>query len=387
MGARLQDAVSKDRAHTATLNILTDTLPYLRTGLNPESARRTVELLLDRLDVQAVSIVDTQGVLAYVGAAADHHRAGASLRTDLTRRVLETGRTEMVTRCEDIGCSDPACPLTAAIVAPLKIRGRTIGCLKLYHSQGRTLGATELQVAKALAKLFSAQLELSELEVQAARVAQAELEALRAQISPHFLFNTLNTIASFIRTKPDVAHDMVVEFAHFFRETLKKHGEFCSLSEELDYVEKYLSFERARLGERLKVEYAIEPSSLQAIVPVLVVQPLVENAINHGLQPKQGLGEVRISAEGRGGECIITVEDNGIGIPPDKIGRVLEPGYGSGLGMGLSNVHQRLRSLYGPAYGLHIESQLGRGTRVIVRIPAVQGEHLGLGASRARTHP
>ncbi|MBI4491356.1 MAG: histidine kinase, partial [Chloroflexi bacterium] len=235
VAARVQ-ADTKERAHTATLNILTDTLPYLRTGLNRESARRTVELLLERLDVQAVSIVDTREVLAYVGAGVDHHLPNEPVRTGLTRQVLESGRTALVTRREDIGCPEPSCPLSSAIVAPLKIRGKTIGCLKLYHTGGATLGATELEVTRALAKLFSAQLELGELEVQAARVAQAELEALRAQISPHFLFNTLNTIASFIRTKPDVAHDLVVEFAHFFRETLKKHGEFCSLAEELDYV-------------------------------------------------------------------------------------------------------------------------------------------------------
>jgi two-component system LytT family sensor kinase len=162
---------------------------------------------------------------------------------------------------------------------------------------------------------------------------------------------------------------MVIDFAEFFRETLKKHGEFCTLAEELDYVDKYLEFERARLGHRLQISREVEPEALELLLPVLVIQPLVENAVNHGLAPKPGGGHVSVCARSDGPDWLIWVEDDGVGISEDSIRRVLEPGFGSGLGMGLSNVNQRLVSIYGPAHHLEIESAFSRGTRVTVRIP------------------
>lgn len=365
--ARLSSA--GDRAHTETLAILTETLPYLRTGLNRESAGKTASLLLERLAVKAVSIVDQERVLAFVGEGSDHHRPGQPYLTELTKEVMRTGRPGVVRTRDGIGCPNPDCPLSSAVVVPLKVRSKTVGCLKFYQVGHGRLGKTEVETASSLAKLFSAHLELAELEASAARVAQAELEALRAQISPHFLYNTLTTIAALIRTDPDHAREMVIDFAHFFRETLKKHGELSTLAEELDYVEKYLSFERARLGPRLTVRYDIDPATLKTILPVLVVQPLVENAVAHGIEGKMGPGEIVIRSERRDGEDWITVTDNGVGIPAHKLHQVLEPGYGTGLGMGLSNVDQRLKSIYGANYGLHIESTEGIGTQVTIRIP------------------
>jgi LytS/YehU family sensor histidine kinase len=358
------------RAHAETLSILTESLPHLRSGLSQASAECVAALVLDRLPVQAVAIVNTDQVLAFYGAGSDHHQPGQPFVTDLTREVLSSGETGMVNDRIGVGCPEPGCPLTSAIVAPLKLRGIPVGCLKLYQTDDAMMGPMEMEVARSLARIFSAQLELAELDAQRERIAQAELEALRAQISPHFLFNTLNTIASLIRTSPERAHDMVIDFAEFFRETLKKHGEFGTLAEELDYVDKYLEFEHARLGRRLQISREVEPAALEVLLPVLVIQPLVENAVNHGLAPKEGGGYVSISARRDGDDWLISVEDNGVGIPSERIRRVLEPGVGSGLGMGLSNVNQRLLSLYGPAHALSIESEPDRGTRVCVRIPA-----------------
>ncbi|MFN0074597.1 MAG: histidine kinase [Chloroflexota bacterium] len=360
------------RAHAETLSILTESLPHLRAGLSQQSAERVAALVLGRLPVQAVAIVNTDQVLAFYGAGSDHHRPGQPFVTDLTREVLLTGETGMVNDRSGVGCPEPGCPLTSAIVAPLKLRGIPVGCLKLYQTDHAPMGPMEMEVARSLARIFSAHLELAELDVQHERIAQAELEALRAQISPHFLFNTLNTIASLIRTSPERAHDMVIDFAEFFRETLKKHGEFGTLAEELDYVDRYLGFERARLGHRLQISREVEPDALEMLLPVLVIQPLVENAVNHGLAPKQDGGYVAVRARRDGANWLITVEDNGVGIPAERIRRVLEPGVGSGLGMGLSNVNQRLISLYGPSYALSIESTSGRGTCVRVRIPRVR---------------
>jgi two-component system LytT family sensor kinase len=355
------------------LALLTEALPHLRTGLAPEGAQRVAELLCERLDVAAASFVDTEHIVAFAGVGADHHRPGQIYSTALTRAVLHQGRPQHTRHREEIGCPVPSCPLTTAAVAPLRVDGRVVGALKLYQTGEAALGQVEMRIADGLARLFGVYLELAEMETRAARVVEAELEALRAQISPHFLFNTLNAIAALTRIDPEKAHDTLIEFSEFFRETLRKHDELWPLRLELEHVEHYLNLERARLGERLAVEYAIEPACTGAAVPALVVQPLVENAVIHGLEPKLGPGRITIGVRRAGDEVEIAVEDDGVGVPPDRMAQIFQPGYGTGLGIGLSNVDRRLRGLFGPEFGLRIESRAGGGTRAVLRVPEVDG--------------
>ncbi len=334
------------------------------------TASRAAALLYQRLQLDAAAVVDTEVVLAFEGAGADHHRPGESISTALTRRALAEGRPVMATGPAAIGCSRADCPLGAALVLPLRVRNRVVGALKLYRRRPGRIGAARVRAATAVARLCSLYLELAELDARAARVTQAELEALRAQISPHFLFNTLNTIAALIRTQPQRAHELVIRFAEFFRETLASHGELATLEDELAYVEQYLEFERARLGSRLAVHFEIDPRARRALLPVLVVQPLVENAINHGIEPRSEPGWVRVTASAEGDGYRIVVEDNGVGIPEGRLDGILERGYGTGLGMGLSNVNQRLKSLFGPQSALRVASAPGRGTTVTFWVPA-----------------
>jgi LytS/YehU family sensor histidine kinase len=350
---------------SSPLDLALAVLPHLRGGLTPESAGWTARLLLEHLETDAAAVVDTEMTLAFVGAGADHHPAGEPIRTALTRQALVTGQPIAAYGRRRIGCREPTCPLGAALVLPLRVQQRTVGALKLYRvGPARAIPADAARAAAGLARLFGMYLELADLDARAARVTRAELDALRAQISPHFLFNTLTAIAALIRSRPEVAHDLVIEFAEFFRETLAQHGELCSLDDDLAYVERYLTFERARLGERLHVRYEIEPDARRVLLPVLVVQPLVENAIIHGLEGRPSRGNVTIAAHREGSGFRIWVIDDGVGIAPERQHQVLTLGYGTGLGMGLSNVHHRLQSLFGPAGGLRIESEPGHGTRV-----------------------
>ncbi|HEX8969575.1 MAG TPA: histidine kinase [Chloroflexota bacterium] len=367
----IAEHVAAPRRHASSgIELALAVLPHLRGGLTAESAAWTARLLLEHLATDAAAVVDTETTLAFVGAGSDHHAAGEPIRTALTRQALLTGEPIAARGRRRIGCREPGCPLSAALVLPLRVQQRTVGALKLYRvGSSRGVPAGAARAALGLARLFGVYLELAELDARSARVTRAELEALRAQISPHFLFNTLTTIAALIRSQPAVAHDLIIEFAEFFRETLAQHGELCSLNDDLAYVEHYLTFERARLGERLQVNYDIEPAARRAMLPVLVVQPLVENAIIHGLEGRPQAGQVTISAHREGDGFCIRVVDDGVGIAPDRRLQVLAHGYGTGLGMGLSNVHGRLQSLFGPAAGLHIDSALGRGTRVSFWVP------------------
>lgn len=359
-----------DRDETV-LDLLVEALPHLRGGLGSESAWFTTQLVFKNLGLDAASVVSaSDGVLAFIGAGDDHHLVGYPNLTEITRRALATGKPDTATDRAGIGCPVADCPITAVTIAPFVVRGSVVGALKLYRTGGHPMEERDERVAVGLARVFSVYLEVAELDARATLVRQAELDALRAQISPHFLFNTLTTIAALTRTDPHRAHDLIVDFAQYFRDTLAQHGDFVSLDDELASVERYLGFERARFGEGLAVEFAIDARARLASVPVFAVQPLVENAIAHGLAARSGRGSIRIAAHPREAGFEISVSDDGVGIPAEKIGNVLHNGYGSGLGMGLSNVHARLIGAFGPGSGLQIASGERGGTTVAFWIPA-----------------
>jgi two-component system LytT family sensor kinase len=197
---------------------------------------------------------------------------------------------------------------------------------------------------------------------------EAELRALRAQISPHFIYNSLAAIASFVRTDPERARDLLIDFADFTRYALRRGGPFTTLAEELRNVERYLVLEQARFGDRLEISLLIAPEVLAVTVPYLAVQPLVENAVRHGLAGKEGIGHLSITALDRGAEAEIGIEDDGIGSDPEQIRRILDGVHGSDS-IGLGNVDARLRQVYGDDFGLVVETAPGAGTRVSFRVP------------------
>jgi len=194
------------------------------------------------------------------------------------------------------------------------------------------------------------------------------VRALRAQISPHFVYNALTAIASFVRTDPERARDLLTEFADFTRYSFRRHGDFTTLAEELRSIDRYLTLERARFGDRLKVTVRVAPEVLPVAVPFLCLQPLVENAVQHGLEGRAGPGTVTLVAEDAGAECHISVEDDGVGMDPEALRGTLS-GETSSDSVGLTNVDERLRAVYGDAYGLVVETAPGAGTRVSLRIP------------------
>ena len=349
-----------DRATFRTLHRASLASPALREGLTRDSAERSVKHLRALLGTPALAITDTAGCLAWDGYG-NHH---TSQIPKLVAATLERGRTRSFER-GDLPCSEPGCPVRTAVVSPLVVDERIVGSLAAFAPHP-TAGLA--RAADEVATWVSGQLELAELGASRARLAEAEVRALRAQISPHFVYNSLGAIASFVRTDPDRARELLLEFADFTRYSFRRHGEFTTLAEELRSVERYLLLEQARFGERLQVTLSIAPEVLSVAVPFLCIQPLVENAVRHGLEGVEGVGHVTITARDRGQDCLIEVEDDGAGEDPERVRRALA-GDAELDSVGLGNVDARLRTTYGDDYGLVVETAKGAGTKVIVRVP------------------
>jgi two-component system LytT family sensor kinase len=203
------------------------------------------------------------------------------------------------------------------------------------------------------------------LEEQKRLLLEARLDALQRQINPHFLFNTLNSIASLVRMKPELAREMTVKLANILRALLKDHDSFVPLSEELNFTDDYLDIEVVRFGEKLRVEKEIDPRTLEILVPSILLQPLIENSIKHGLEPRINGGTVTLRSRLQGDRAIIEVADDGVGVgnkSPTALPR-------TGAGIGIKNVRERLEVLYGNQARFTMVSNPGRGTLVSIEIP------------------
>jgi two-component system LytT family sensor kinase len=230
----------------------------------------------------------------------EHHVVGGPIITRATNEAIVHNEPRILHTKEDIGCPEPNCRLDAAIVVALEMRGQVVGTLKFYYTSDQFLNETQLAMAEGLARLLSTQLELSELERQTELACEMELKALQAQINPHFLFNTINTISAFIRTDPAEARRLLGRFGALYRRTLERAEDMVSLEEELEFVNSYLELEQARFGERLRVVRDTENEALRVMIPAFMVQPLVENAVGYGMRPDGSVLTVTISAHMRG---------------------------------------------------------------------------------------
>ncbi|MBU8906634.1 sensor histidine kinase [Desertibacillus haloalkaliphilus] len=347
------------------------TLKYLRKGLTTESALPTCKILLKEIQADAVSITNRERILAFTGVAQDHHVGNEGIRTQATKRVLKDGEV-VIAGQDEINCGVRDCPLHAAIIAPLKIKEETIGTLKFYFKTEKGPSPTTIELSKGLSTLLSHQLELSEVDRHLELAKQAEIKALQAQVSPHFLFNALNTIIALIRTDPMKARRLLVSLSHFFRQNLSGTTiTQTSIEEDLKHVKAYLEIEQARFSDKLTVHYDVDPKALPIKVPPMTLQPIVENAIKHGLKPLQNDSYLSIQIEKGEDVVLLSVSDNGIGMGTKRIDELGNERVHSktGTGIGLVNINRRLQMMYGEKAGLNIESEKGRGTTVSFHIP------------------
>jgi two-component system, LytTR family, sensor kinase len=369
-------ATPTERAVHTALHTASLAARALRQGLDTDSAQTAAPFLRGLTGTEGVAVFDADARLLaqdppdeslWAPDVLDACERAARESIPGERRVLAHAQT------------------SAVVAQPLLAEGSDVlGVLVVVTTRSPAPGL--LGAVGEVARYAASQIELAELDASRARLDRAEVLALRAQISPHFIYNALNTIASFVRTDPDRARELILEFADFTRYSFRAAGQYTTLAEELRNIDRYLNLERARFGSALTVKLQVAPEVLNVVVPFLALQPLVENAVRHGFAG-QGGGEVEIIARDEGSDCVITVEDDGVGMDPEA----LRTGHGDALGgdtgtghsahVGLTNVDHRLRAAFGNDYGLVVETAVGAGTKVVMRVPKFRsGVRAGGGA-------
>lgn len=350
------------------LEIANKTLPYFRE-IDNNSFEKICEIIKNSIDADAVAITDKKYVLAHVGMGEDHHIKGNDILTRATEKVIEKGEILVLTNAEQIDCSCVTCPLKSAIIAPLKDGDDIIGTLKIYYGKEDAISFRNTNLAIGLSQIISTQLEISKLGKLKEMATKAEIKALQTQINPHFLFNALNTIISFVRINPDKARELIINLSTYLRYNLEIGDNLVDIYKELEQVKAYIEVEKARFGDKLNVVYDID-EDINIKIPSLIIQPIVENSVKHGILEGDKKGTVKIHVKKIiDNKVEIIIEDDGVGISEKVIEKVYNDNMQENK-IGISNVNNRLKYLYGK--GLQIE-RLDKGTRTTFIVETLKG--------------
>lgn len=352
------------RQSDAMLKLASQTLACMQEGLDEASAQRICRLLLPSTAAIAVAITDREKILGYAGAEHEANAIGSLIRTQATNSTLSDGEMRILFSPEDIGFPSGSTNIKAAIIVPLTVGGEVAGTLKFYYRRSKHISETQKSIAEGFGKLLSTQMAASALEQQTKLATKMELKALQSQINPHFLFNTINTIASLVRTNPERARVLLREFAVFYRRTLQDSTDQIIFVREIEQTLRYFSFEEARFGEdRVSIDVDLDLFVEDMMIPPFLVQPLVENAVRHAM-PSEGKLEVQILGEVEGADVLVHVKDNGVGMSKEACQNIMHPKSTTGLGIAVGNVNDRIKGFFGPEARMEVSSELGVGTTV-----------------------
>lgn len=320
------------------LDIANKALPYFR-NINRDSLTQICKIIKEELKADAVSIIDKKYILAYVGVGSENHNIGSEFLTEETKQAIRTGKIVI----KNYGMSDKKNKLKSAIIIPFLENKEVIGALKIYYINKNKISHSIETLGIGLSKIISTLMELSKYEQMKEMATKAELKALQSQINPHFLFNSLNSIISFIRIDPNKARELIINLSSYLRYNIELSDEFIDIKEELKQVEHYIQIEKARFGDRLNILYDIDDINVK--IPSLSIQPLVENAIVHGILKKAGKGTVKIVVKDLKEKVMISIEDDGVGIGQDIIDDIYN-GNDTKNKIGLKNVYSRIKLIY-----------------------------------------
>lgn len=353
------------------LFIADESIKYFRKGYNKETTLKIAKIIKEHSNFEAVSFTNKKIVLSHVGVDEKYHAYGTPIYSNPKISDDLLAKPQIYQSFVNFCCKNHRCKLKSAVVVPLFIEKSIIGYLILYKTKENAISRSDFQLALGLSKLFSTQVELSKIDEQKQLITEAELSALQAQINPHFLFNAINTISVLIRSDTKAAHRALINFSNHYRSIICNSNVDVSIDEELKNVDSYVQIEKARFKDRLNVIYDIDPK-INCKLPPLIIQPLVENAIQHGVLNKIEGGTVIISAKTLEDYVKISVIDDGIGINEKKLKNLLSD-YKCLKKIGIKNVDKRLKNKYGEQYGLHIDSEEHEGTCIDFKIP-LEGE-------------
>ena len=344
------------------LEIANKTLPYFR---NTENLSEVCKIIANSLGARATVITDTKEIIA--GFSTDKSVINRSnIRSNNTREVLKTGEVMLVIKddedeiIEDFFYISPH--IKSCIILPLKEKNDVSGTLKIFFDTAEKITEKNRYLMIGLSHLISTQMEISKVENLISLLKYSELKALQSQINPHFLFNVLNTMTSLIRTNPEKAREVTIDLSNYLRYNLDNNLKSVELIKELNQIDTYIKIEKARFGEKLNIIYDVDESLYNFQIPSLIIQPLVENSIKHGILKKRDNGFVKIIVKKIDKDIEVAIEDDGVGIEQaviDNLDKKIEEN------IGLKNVHQRLKLLYGE--GLNI-TKLEQGTRIKFKI-------------------
>lgn len=343
------------------LNIAERTLGLLARGFDTKTANSLAKIIHEETGVSAVAITDTEKVLAFVGAGSEHHLPGDPISSDLTRDAISENKVVFVDGVEQkfICPISDKCALNSTLVVPLTDENSVVGTIKLYEDKNKRFLNMNKSLGQGIARLLSNQLLISRYEQQKNLLVMAELKLLQAQVNPHFLFNSLNTIVAILRNDPQRARELLIHLSAFMRKNLNRTRELSTLEEELAHVNSYLTIEKARYEDRLTVVTEIDRALLNLTLPAFTLQPLVENAIKHGIANMLEPGTVKIKAYRKNGTAIIDIEDNA--------GSFFEKRNEDGLGIRI--VDKRIKLVMGHNFGAEAQCIPYQKTLLRVSVP------------------
>ncbi|ASG27436.1 sensor histidine kinase [Fusobacterium nucleatum subsp. nucleatum] len=343
------------------LEIANKTLPYFR---ETENLSEVCKIIAENLGAKATVITDKKDIIA--GFSFDKAEiTRTAIKSNNTRKVLKTGEVMLVIKEDDEIIEDflDISPhIKSCIILPLKEKNDVNGTLKIFFDTAEKITEKNRYLMIGLSHLISTQMEISKVENLISLLKYSELKALQSQINPHFLFNVLNTMTSLIRTNPEKAREVTIDLSNYLRYNLDNNVKSVELIKELNQIDNYIKIEKARFGDKLNIVYDVDESLYNFQIPSLIIQPLVENSIKHGILKKRENGCVKVIVKKIDKDIEVIIEDDGVGIEQtviDNLDKQIQEN------IGLKNVHQRLKLLYGE--GLNIK-KLEQGTRINFRI-------------------